>query len=144
MDNVDDRVRSRIMGRIRSSDTAPELRLRRALHRAGARYRVHVRGLPGTPDIAFPKQRVAVFVHGCFWHRHPVCKLSYTPKSRPAFWQAKFAANQRRDHAQIAALDEAGWRTITVWACALDFSMERVVSAVLSFRTERGLHLVLG
>lgn len=106
------------MAAIRGKDSAPELTVRRALHRAGLRYRLHARHLPGTPDVVMPKYRLAIFVHGCFWHRHAHCKLAATPSSRRAFWLKKFRANARRDKRARALLAEQGWRVIVVWECA--------------------------
>ncbi|MFV0409489.1 MAG: very short patch repair endonuclease, partial [Paracoccus sp. (in: a-proteobacteria)] len=85
------------MAKIRGRDTKPELRVRRAAHALGLRFRLQRRDLPGTPDLVFPGRRIAMFVHGCFWHRHPDCRFAYTPKSRVAFWQAKFDGNVARD-----------------------------------------------
>lgn len=118
VDIVDKVTRSRMMGRIRSKNTGPELRLRRALHALGFRYRLHKR-MAGRPDMVFAKHRTAVFVHGCFWHRHQSCRYATSPATRPEFWQAKFAANVARDSAAIAALHSAGWRVVVVWECAL-------------------------
>ncbi|MFN3353763.1 MAG: very short patch repair endonuclease [Brevundimonas sp.] len=106
------------MSRIRSRDTKPELQLRRALHAAGFRYRLHDRRLPGTPDLVLPARSAVIFVHGCFWHGHD-CALGVTPNTRTDFWEAKIQANQARDAAAEAALRDAGWRVLTVWECAL-------------------------
>lgn len=111
--------RSRIMSRIKGRDTTPELRLRKALHALGLRYRLHVKGLPGRPDIVFPQYRVVLFVHGCFWHRHGGCKYCYTPKSRVEFWEAKFEATALRDFRNTADLVGDGWRVFVVWECGL-------------------------
>lgn len=110
--------RSFNMSRIRGRDTGPELTLRRALHARGLRYRVHVRNLPGTPDIVFPSRRVAIFVNGCFWHGHD-CPKAVTPKTNEAFWREKIAQTRARDRAVQAALQRDGWRTLNVWECAL-------------------------
>ena len=107
------------MARIRGVDTKPELWVRRALHAEGYRFRLHVRGLPGRPDIVFAKRRTAVFVHGCFWHRHG-CKKTTHPKSRQDYWQDKFAKNVARDERNLAALANDGWRTFVVWECEVD------------------------
>jgi len=105
------------MGRIRAKDTAPEMRVRSALHHAGYRYRLHVRSLPGTPDVVLPKYRLVIRVQGCFWHRHAGCAMAYTPKSRAEFWIAKLSANCVRDERQRTELEAAGWRVIDVWEC---------------------------
>lgn len=107
------------MSGIRGRNTRPETRLRRALHARGLRYRLHVRNLPGTPDIVFPSFRAAIMVHGCFWHRHKGCRYATNPGTRPEFWQEKFGRNVERDRANEQALQNAGWRVATVWECAL-------------------------
>lgn len=105
------------MSRIRGKDTKPELALRRALHAAGLRYRLHAKELPGRPDVVFRPQRVAIFVHGCFWHRHHGCRLAYSPKSNVQFWEAKFQQNMVRDMRNIDALRASGWKCLIVWEC---------------------------
>jgi DNA mismatch endonuclease (patch repair protein) len=107
------------MSRIRGRDTKPELLVRSLLHRIGYRFRLHRRDLPGTPDIVLPKYQTAIFVHGCFWHRHPGCRYAYTPKSRVKFWKTKFAANVDRDAKTRRALEQAGWHVLVVWECEL-------------------------
>ena len=106
------------MSRIRGKDTGPEMAVRRLLHRAGYRYRLHRCDLPGRPDMVLPRHRAAVFVHGCFWHGHG-CSLFRVPATRTEFWTAKIDANRRRDEAAVAALFDAGWRSLWVWECAL-------------------------
>ena len=110
--------RSALMGRIRGKDTMPEMFVRRALHAMGYRFRTHVQSLPGRPDIVFSRRRTVIFIHGCFWHRHG-CSKTYVPKSHEIFWQAKFAANVKRDTRNEKALVEAGWRVLVVWECAV-------------------------
>ncbi|WP_420398161.1 very short patch repair endonuclease [Nioella sp.] len=119
VDIVNKETRSRMMSGIRGKDTRPELLLRRALHARGFRYRLHPKTMSGRPDMVLPKYRVAVFVHGCFWHRHEGCRFASTPATRPEFWAAKFAANIRRDQKVVATLSEDGWRIAIVWECAL-------------------------
>ncbi len=116
-DIVDSKRRSELMARIRGRDTAPELAVRRIAHRMGLRFRLHCRDLPGRPDLVFPKHRVAVFVHGCFWHRHEGCRHASTPKSRIAFWTEKFAANVERDARKEVALKTLGWKVFVIWEC---------------------------
>ena len=116
-DIVDSKRRSELMANIRGRDTAPELAVRRIAHRMGLRFRLHRNDLPGRPDLVFPKHRLAVFVHGCFWHRHEGCRHASTPKSRVAFWTEKFAANVVRDARQEAALRALGWRVLVIWQC---------------------------
>jgi DNA mismatch endonuclease (patch repair protein) len=117
MDIVDSATRSRMMSAIRSRDTVSEIVVRKALHAAGLRFRLHRRDLPGSPDIVLPKFRSVVFVHGCFWHRHSGCRYSTTPASNVDFWRQKFAANVQRDRSQQRALRKEGWRVFTVWEC---------------------------
>lgn len=106
------------MQSVKGRDTGPELTLRRLLHGMGLRYRLHPKKLPGRPDIVFPARKVAVFVHGCFWHGHD-CRWGKLPKSRLDYWRPKIAANRERDARQAAALSEVGWRVLTVWQCEL-------------------------
>lgn len=116
-----DAARSAQMARVRNKDTKPEIKVRKALHAAGLRFRLQARDLPGRPDIVFRSRRIAIFVHGCFWHRHPepTCKLTRTPKSRLEFWEPKFEANIARDARDQTALRERGWTVIIVWECEL-------------------------
>ena len=116
-DVVDKATRSRMMSGIRGKNTKPEIRVRRYLHQMGLRFRLHVKDLPGKPDICFPKFRTTVFVNGCFWHRHPGCRYASTPATRIDFWDKKFAQNIKRDQENFAALEELGWKTIVVWEC---------------------------
>lgn len=116
-DIVDPKRRSEMMAGIRSRNTAPELAVRSIAHRMGLRFRLHRKDLPGRPDLVFPKHRLAVFVHGCFWHRHEGCRHASMPKSRTAAWAGKFAANVERDARQQTALRSLGWRVLVVWEC---------------------------
>ena len=116
-DIVDSKRRSELMAGIRGRDTAPELAVRRIAHRMGLRFRLHRKDLPGRPDLVFPRHRLVVFVHGCFWHRHEGCRYASTPKSRAAFWTEKFAANVARDARQEATLRALGWWTLVIWEC---------------------------
>lgn len=120
MDTLSPAQRSQRMSRIRGSDTAPELSLRKALHRAGFRYRLHVKTLPGKPDLVLPRYGAVVFVHGCFWHRHPACSIATTPKSNTAFWKEKFSRNVARDRRSIEQLRGAGWSVFVVWECEVN------------------------
>lgn len=122
-------VRSRMMAGIRGRDTRPELLLRRALHARGLRYRLHDQRLPGRPDMVFPKWKAVVFVHGCFWHGHG-CRLFKWPATRAEWWREKIEANIARDARDVAALEAAGWRVLTVWECGLRHSPSATVSAV--------------
>jgi len=111
--------RSRCMSAIRDRDTAPELLLRRLLHSLGYRYRIHYSRLPGKPDVVFPKRRRAIFVHGCFWHRHNCKAGRSSPSTRRAFWTKKLQANRKRDRRQMLELRRLGWKVLTVWQCQL-------------------------
>jgi DNA mismatch endonuclease (patch repair protein) len=110
--------RSRIMATIRSSNTKPEFILRKLLYHNGYRYRLHYKKLSGSPDIALTKQKIAIFVNGCFWHYHG-CHISHVPKSNVAFWQAKIKRNLERDKKAADALFAIGWRVLIIWECAL-------------------------
>lgn len=118
-DIVDQKTRSRMMSGIGGKDTRPELILRRALHSRGYRYRLHDRKLPGSPDIVMRGRKTAIFVHGCFWHRHENCRYAPTPSTRTEFWAQKFERNVARDAETVAALHEMGWRVAKVWECEL-------------------------
>ena len=109
--------RSANMAAIRGRHTGPELTVRRALRSLGIGYRLHAGGLPGRPDIVMQGRRSIIFVHGCFWHRHPGCRFAYSPKSRVEFWQKKFADNVARDHKNKTRLDDSGWAVLVVWEC---------------------------
>ena len=109
--------RSVRMSRVRGKDTLPEVRLRRALHQLGLRYRMNVGDLPGRPDLVFPRHRAVVFVHGCYWHRHEGCKAASTPATNVDFWQAKFTRNIERDRQATRLLEASGWRVLVAWEC---------------------------
>lgn len=121
--------RTRNMRNIRGKDTKPEMLLRRTLHALGLRYRLHQRGLPGCPDLVFPKYRTVIFVHGCFWHRHG-CAATTTPATRLDFWEKKFAGNVKRDQRNMEALARDGWRVLIVWECALKGKAKKNLPAV--------------
>lgn len=123
------------MARVRSKDTRPELLVRRLLHSRGWRYRIHIRNLPGTPDIAFIKRKKAIFVHGCFWHGHTGCPLASLPKSRLEFWTRKIRATQDRDRAKEDALIRRGWSVLTVWQCQLS-DIGKLLSSLENFLYE--------
>lgn len=119
VDVVDRETRSRMMAGIRGKNTKPEMVLRRALHARGLRYVVHDGRLPGRPDLVLPRYRAAVFVHGCFWHRHAGCRLATTPATRADFWEAKLSGNAMRDSIVREELAARGWRVAIVWECSL-------------------------
>lgn len=136
MDVVDAATRSRMMKGIRSRDTQPEMHVRKYLHAHGFRYRLHARDLPGSPDLVLPKYRVAIFVHGCFWHRHEGCKYATAPVSNAERWQLKFNANIERDARKESMLRAAGWRVMVVWECELrrtpEVRLRQLVSDITS------------
>lgn len=109
--------RSWNMSLIQGKDTGPERIVRSLLHRMGYRFRLHVRTLPGRPDVVLPKYRTVVFVHGCFWHRHSGCKNCTTPTNNRQFWVKKLEGNATRDRAHIRALRKLGWRVVVIWEC---------------------------
>jgi DNA mismatch endonuclease (patch repair protein) len=117
MDRLTPAHRSWNMSKIKSANTQPERLVRSLLHSMGFRFRLHRKDLPGKPDIVLPKYRTAIYVNGCFWHRHPNCKYAYSPKSRVAFWERKFSENVERDRKNQTALRKLSWRVITVWEC---------------------------
>ena len=117
MDIVSPAQRSRMMGRIKGKDSRPELMVRRSAHALGFRFRLHQRRLPGSPDLVFPRLKLAIFVHGCFWHRHAECRHAYTPKSNVDFWVRKFENNTVRDKKVREELEGRGWRVAVIWGC---------------------------
>lgn len=117
-DVVGTEVRSRMMSGIRGKHTKPEMVVRRSLFAAGYRFRLHRCDLPGAPDIVLPGRKVAIFVHGCFWHMHSGCRNANLPSTRPAFWRAKLEGNVERDRRAIEALRAEEWRVLIVWECA--------------------------
>ena len=138
-DIVDSQTRSRMMSGIRGKNTKPELALRQSLHALGFRFRLHVKGLPGKPDIVMPKYRAVIFVHGCFWHRHPECEHARMPKSRLDFWKPKLTANAERDARQRSELEDTGWTVVTVWECEVrnDAALSRAVELIKSLAGKR-------
>lgn len=136
-DTLSPAERSERMGRVRNKDTKPEMLVRRLVHSMGYRYRLHSGKLPGRPDMVFVGRRKVIFVHGCFWHRHSevtgeACPLTRTPKSRVAFWEAKFEGNKERDRRNLANLREDGWDPLVVWECQTR-DVERLASRVGRF-----------
>lgn len=124
VDQVSPERRSENMRRVKGKDTAPELRVRRLLHALGLRFRLHRKDLPGKPDLVFPRYKTAVFIHGCFWHRHQGCRRATMPKSKVEYWTAKFRRNVERDARMPGALAEIGWRHMQVWECEVSDSPE--------------------
>ena len=117
MDRLAANERSELMSRVRAKNTRPEIAVRRLLHALGFRFRLHRSDLPGHPDIVLPRRRKVVFVHGCFWHRHPRCRKASTPQTRCDFWALKFKQNIERDKRQKRELKRMGWGVLVVWEC---------------------------
>lgn len=136
-DRLSSQRRSWNMSRIKSRDTSPELAVRKVLYRMGFRYRLHSPAVPGSPDIVLKRFRAAIFVHGCFWHRHPGCKFAYVPKSRVEFWTKKFEANVRRDETVKKQLSDLGWKSLTIWECETR-SSETIEHLLRGFLGENG------
>jgi len=132
MDTVSAERRSEIMSRVPSRGSRPEMMVRRLVHGLGFRYRLHGKDLPGRPDLVFSSRRRVIFVHGCFWHRHPGCALARTPKSRVRFWRAKLDGNRERDIANQRKLDTMGWLALVIWECELR-DIQSVTNHVVSF-----------
>jgi DNA mismatch endonuclease, patch repair protein len=132
--------RSARMARIPSRNTAPEKALRKELHSRGFRFRLHNAGLPGKPDLVFPRYKTVVFVHGCFWHRHKGCNISTTPKSNVEFWQAKFDRNTERDLEVRRALLRQGWQVLVAWECELQSNLRvKATANALAGRIRAGI-----
>lgn len=132
MDSLSPEKRSWNMSRIKGKDTAIEVRVRKHLFSLGFRYRKNDKHLPGKPDIVLPKYHTVIFVHGCFWHRHPGCKDATTPKTRTEFWQAKFDRNVENDRIHREQLESSGWRVITLWECDITKRFEETMEQVVS------------
>ena len=112
-------VRSRNMAAIKSKNTKPEIKVRQLLHSMGYRFRLHMKDLPGNPDIVLKKYKTVIYVNGCFWHRDPNCKYASTPKTRTSFWSQKFQSNVERDNKNYIKIKNLGWKYIVVWECEL-------------------------
>ena len=115
----DKKTRSYNMSRVKGKDTKPEMVVRRFLHAEGFRYRLHVKDLPGKPDLVFPKYKTVVFIHGCFWHGHEGCKYFVIPKTNTQWWQDKIEGNKQRDYKSYRKLRESGWKVIVLFECEL-------------------------
>lgn len=146
-DTVDRETRSRMMRGIRGTNTRPEIAVRRLLHAAGYRFRIHVRSLPGRPDIVLRRHHAVVLVHGCFWHGHD-CPLFRIPGTRTQFWTAKIERNRANDARTIKALRGNGWRIAQVWECALKgrgrLDPERLAARLTRWIESGSPSLVLG
>jgi DNA mismatch endonuclease (patch repair protein) len=141
VDVVSTADRSRMMAGIKGKNSQPELIVRRMLFASGYRFRLHRRDLPGTPDIVMPRRKVAIFVHGCFWHLHQGCRYVKMPATRAEFWKAKFEANVERDRLAVDKLHELGWRTLVVWECFIRSERDlETIKTALSSWVEGGSH----
>lgn len=129
----DTATRSYNMSRIRGKDTKPELLVRKFLHAQGYRYRLHVKDLPGKPDIVLPKYKTVIFIHGCFWHGHTNCKYFKVPQTRTEWWLNKINTNKANDEKAVKALRKEGWKTIVIWECQLKPALlEKTVTSILN------------
>jgi DNA mismatch endonuclease (patch repair protein) len=131
MDIWNKEKRSKVMANIRSTNTKPEKILRSLLHRQGFRFRIHIKDLPGKPDIVFKKLKVAIFVHGCFWHFHKDCGEGRVPSSNSQFWKEKLQKNIERDVKHKAALEALGWHVITIWECEIEKQALEVLNKII-------------
>lgn len=138
MDRLSPERRSYLMSRVRSKDTTPEMTVRRLVHALGYRFRLHGRSLPGKPDLVFAGRRKVIFVHGCFWHRHPGCSKATDPKSRAEFWRGKFDRNVERDRWAEAELLARGWEVMVIWQCETK-NIENLKSKLIGFLAERAV-----
>jgi DNA mismatch endonuclease, patch repair protein len=132
MDSISAADRSKNMSRIRSTDTHPEMLVRRLLHGLGYRYALHRRDLPGVPDLVFPSRRKVILVHGCFWHQHRGCVDGRIPKSRVDYWEPKLRRNVKRDRRNVSKLRRDGWRVLKVWECEVS-DVEEVRARLIRF-----------
>lgn len=141
MDSLSKEHRSWNMSRIKSKDTKPELIVRSFLHKMGFRFRLNNTSLPGKPDIILPRYRTAIFVHGCFWHRHEGCVYAYTPKSRIEFWEEKFGLNIKRDAKVADQLKDSGWNQLVLWECEIKKS-ETLKYQIETYFGKLGNHVI--
>ncbi|HAU36282.1 MAG TPA: very short patch repair endonuclease [Phycisphaerales bacterium] len=132
MDTISREARSRLMSKIRGKDTGPEMVVRRLAHSLGFRFRLHVAGLPGSPDIVFPSRKKVIFINGCFWHDHKCKVAGRSPQTRRQYWQAKFARNRNRDRQVRRRLRNLGWRVLTVWECQTR-NVDRLAAVLRAF-----------
>jgi DNA mismatch endonuclease, patch repair protein len=131
MAQVSKETRSYIMSKIKKTDTKPELTVRKYLFSKGFRYRLHVKKLPGNPDIVLPRYRVVIFINGCFWHAHEGCNLNRMPKTRTEYWIPKINGNVVRDKLKQEQLQSLGWRVFVIWECELKKSAEDILSTLV-------------
>ncbi len=140
MDHVSKQIRSEIMSHVPSKNTSTEIKVRRVLHRMGFRFRLHRRDLPGHPDIVLPKRRLAIFVHGCFWHGHEGCKKAAIPKSNVEYWGKKIEGNRLRDAQTMIALSRLDWKPAVIWQCETqdEDSLEHLLGSIVEKSQECG------
>ena len=119
MDRISPEQRSQNMAQVKSKNTKPEMLVRSLLHRMGYRFRLHIKTLPGHPDVVLPRYKAVIFVHGCFWHGHEGCKRATMPATRTEFWRKKIDGNQSRDRRNLTALEELGYRCLVIWRCEM-------------------------
>ena len=136
MDTLSREHRSWLMSRVKGSNTKPELLVRSFLHRCGFRFRLHVKNLPGKPDIVLPKYKTIIEIRGCYWHRHEGCRFTTTPKSNLDFWSIKFKENVERDKHNVAQLRQLGWHVIIIWSCETTTHLEDKLLYLLSQKTK--------
>jgi DNA mismatch endonuclease (patch repair protein) len=132
MDIWSKKKRSEVMSKIRSKNTKPEKKLRSLLHQKGLRFRIHRKDLPGNPDIVFPKQKLAIFVHGCFWHLHKDCREGRIPSSNSSFWKQKLEKNVAKDLTAANELKAMGWNVLTIWECEIEKQTEESLISIIS------------
>ncbi len=130
-DIVDKAVRSRMMAGIKGVNTRPELLVRKGLHRKGFRYRLHLEGLPGKPDMVFSKYGALILINGCFWHHHD-CHLFKWPSTRKGFWRKKILANKARDLRNMATYNDLGWKSLVIWECAIKGKTRRPIDEIVN------------
>ena len=141
-DIVSKKKRSEMMSGIKGKDTKPEIATRKMMYKMGLRYRLHRKDLPGKPDIVLGTIKLAIFVHGCFWHRHNQCKYSYNPKTRVNFWEKKFKDNVKRDMNNRHALEELGWKSAVIWECQTkdpDDLKKNILNIIESSKKDRSI-----
>lgn len=133
-DKISPKMRSANMAAVKNKNTSPELDVRSRVFAHGFRFRLHAKKLPGSPDLTFPRYRVAVFVHGCFWHGHD-CKKGKHPTSNQEFWDKKIDVNMARDKAAKSTLTAEGWKVVTIWGCNLDAGISSLIALLKTKRT---------
>ena len=141
-DIVSKKKRSEMMSGIKGKDTKPEIATRKMMYKMGLRYRLHRKDLPGKPDIVLGTVKLAIFVHGCFWHRHNKCKYSYSPKTRVNFWEKKFQDNVKRDMNNRHTLEELGWKSAVIWECQTkdpDDLKKNILNIIESSKKDRSI-----